>query len=110
VGGDLVLPSLSEPYPLLGVLSCQPSSFIHVRFGELLRVSSRSHAAYIVNYRCHNAVSRKEESIERDVIRCLRLVYSHHPGIFGVDIEVFDFCVRHICTVRGIGSTHQASC
>jgi hypothetical protein len=28
-----------------------------VRFGELLGASSRSHPAYIVNYRCHNAVS-----------------------------------------------------
>jgi hypothetical protein len=38
------------------MLGCQPSSFIHVRFGELFGASSRSHAACIVNYRCHNAV------------------------------------------------------
>jgi hypothetical protein len=29
---------------------------MHVRFGELLGASSRSHAAYIANYLCHNAV------------------------------------------------------
>jgi hypothetical protein len=33
-----------------------------VRFGELLGGSSRSHAAYIVNYRCHSAVSHTEGS------------------------------------------------
>jgi hypothetical protein len=49
--------ALSESSRWLGVLGCHPSSLIHVRFGELLGASSRSHAAYIVNYRCHNAVS-----------------------------------------------------
>jgi hypothetical protein len=51
-----------------------------VRFGELLGASSRSHASYIVNYRCHNAVShikvkpRTGSPQEEDFVRAVTAI------------------------------------